>query len=73
MILKVRNGGIYREDGVKVAVLTNEATEQDEIAIEFGSEAAPALTKFVDQVNSGSFKPRTVVKELEKIAEKYRI
>lgn len=76
MTLKVRNGFVYNQDGVVVAImadsLPDEMAEEAERIIEFGSEAAPALTKFIDQINSGSFKPRMVVRELEKIADKYK-
>lgn len=75
MILKVKKGLVYNEDGVCVAVITDlpdDIAEEVERTIEFGSEAAPAIGKFIEQVNSGSFKPRSVVKELEKIADKYK-
>lgn len=74
MILTVdeENGGIFNEDGIKVGVLTAEGnTPMVKRTIEFGSEAAPALTKVIADVNSGSFKPRALVKALELIAEKY--
>lgn len=77
MILKVRNGFVYnQEDGNIVAVisdaLSDEIAIEVERTIEFGSEAAPAVEEFIKKVNSGSFKPRAVVKELEEIANRYK-
>jgi hypothetical protein len=73
MKLKIRKGFVYNEDDVIIAVLTEGATEDDERTIEFGSEAVIAVEKFVEDVNSGSFKPRGAVKEFEKLIEKYSI
>lgn len=76
MILKIRNGIVYMEDGSIAAVISD--TLPDEIAmeveriIEFGSEAVPAVENFISEVNSGSFKPRAVVKKLEEIANRYK-
>lgn len=75
MILKVRNNMVFKEDGTCVAVLADlppDELEEVERAIEYGSEAAPAIDNFLNQVNSGKFKPRATVKELEKIADKYK-
>ena len=66
---------VYNDQGICVAVIADlppDIAEDVEQTIEFGSEAAPAITKFIDQINSGSFKPRSVVKELEMIANKYK-
>lgn len=71
MILRIEDGSIYREDGIKVGVLTNEATQEDVRIIEFGSEAAPALTNFFERLNSRQFKRREAVDELEKLISKY--
>lgn len=71
MKLKIRNGMVWNEDDRVIAVLTEDATEQDERTIELGSEAVPAIEEFIEKVNSGSFKPRTAVKEFENLIEKY--
>jgi hypothetical protein len=74
MKLKIRNGIIFdAEDNDRIlAVMSQDATEEDERLIELGSEAVPIIEKFVSDVNSGSFKPRTAVKEFEKILDKYQ-
>lgn len=74
MIVKVRNGHIYDEDGIIIGQLTREgSTPEVERVIQLGSEAIPVIEDFVDQVNSGKFKPRTVVKKFEQIIDKYKI
>lgn len=75
MKLTVRNGLVYNEDGTCVLVMADlppEEAEAVEKVIEFGSEAAPALVKLMEDINSGSFKPRSIVKEIESIYNKYK-
>lgn len=76
MALKVRNGFVYNEEGVIVMIMADylspEVQEEVERIVEFGSEAAPAVERFIQEVNSGSFKPRSVVKKLEEIANRYK-
>jgi len=75
MILKVRNGMVFDESNTCVAVIADlppDTAEEVERAIEFGSEAAPALVKFMDEINSGKFKPRKIVREIEDIHNKYK-
>jgi len=75
MTLKIKKGIIYTcEDGLEdnpIGSLFETATEEEEKIIECGSELLPAVQKFIDDVNSGKFKPRSVVKDLEKILEKH--
>lgn len=71
MRLKIRNGFILNEDDVIIGTLTDAATYEEERIIEMGSEAIPAIEEFIASVNSGKFKPRTAVREFEKIIEKY--
>lgn len=72
MILIIDNGCIYNEDGIKVGVLTNEGDVPEvKRTIEFGSEAAPALTTFFRKLNSRQFKRREAVDELEQLIKKY--
>lgn len=74
MKLKIKDGMIWNEDETRViAVLTEDATEIEERAIELGSEAVPIIERFVADVNSGSFKPREAVKRFENILEKHKI
>ena len=71
MKLIIRNGIIYDEDGIPQGSINEDYNLNR--AIEAGSEAVEAIKKFVDQVNHGSFKPRTVVKEFESLLRKYDI
>ncbi len=54
MILKVRNGFVYDENGVIVMImadyLPDEVQEQVERTVEFGSEAAPAVEQFIKEL-----------------------
>lgn len=75
MNLKIKKGVIYAcEEGIEdraIGSIFDSATEDDERIIECGSEAVAAVEQFVQEVNSGSFKPRSAVKEFEKLLEKY--
>lgn len=75
MKLKVRNGQLINlEDNVVLATMTEEGNDPEvERLLEFGAEAVPAVEQFIADVNSGTFKPRTVVKEFEKLVDKYKI
>lgn len=73
MIFKIRNGCLWNEDGKVIAVLTDDITPEEERTIEFGAEAVPAIEEFVGKVNSGTFKPRSAVKEFEKLINKHKI
>lgn len=77
MRIVVLKGVIYaREDGMEdrpIGSVFPSATEMDEKVIAGGSEALEAVKNFVDEVNSGSFKPRAVVKDLERILDKYAV
>lgn len=75
MILRIKKGIIYAcEDGLEdrpLGSVFDTATEEDEKLIECGSELLPVVEKFVSDVNSGKFKPRAVVKDLERVLEKH--
>ena len=76
MLIRIRTGIIYRvEEGIEFPIgsLFDGASEIDEKTIECGSEIVPAVEKFILEVNSGTFKPRKVVKELEKILDRHAI
>lgn len=75
MKIKIRKNEIWRieenDEETLIGILTDEANALDEKIIQCGSEAVPAIEKFIQDVNSGSFKPRTAVKEFEQIIYKY--
>lgn len=74
MIIKIKKGVIYRlenEIETPIGSLFDHATDEDEKTIECGVEMLPKVQEFIDNVNSGSFKPRSVVKELESVLRKY--
>jgi hypothetical protein len=76
MIIKIRKGIIYASEyGIEQAIgsIFDSASEEHERTIECAVEALPAVQKFIDDVNSGSFKPRAAVREFEKVLEKYAI
>ncbi len=75
MKIRIKDGFFYRveegADPVIIGVCTDGFSDIDERIIECGTEALPAVEKFIADVNSGSFKPRTAVKELERVLDKY--
>lgn len=71
--MKIRNGFVYNDEGIIVATLTNEATPLDEREITLGTQAIPVIEKFVKEVNTGTFKPRSTVKEFEKLLEMHEV
>lgn len=77
MILKIKKGIIYLcEEGLEdnpIGSIFDNVTDETEQIIECGAELLPAVQDFVKAVNSGSFKPRTIVKTLEAILDKYDI
>lgn len=76
MIIKIRKGIIYAcEYGTEepIGSIFDSASEEHERTIECSLEALPVVRKFVEDVNSGSFKPRAAVKEFEKVLEKYAV
>lgn len=72
MKLKIKNGIIYTEIGDIVGTIVDNSPDEVERTIEVGSKALVAIQGFVDKVNSGSFKPRSAVKEFEKLLEEYK-
>lgn len=77
MILKIKKGVIYAcEEGLEdrpIGSIFDTANEEDERIIECGSETVKAVEEFVEEVNSGSFKPRQVVRRFEEILQKYAV
>jgi hypothetical protein len=74
-MIKIRNGLAYNEDGVLIAIMSealpDDIAREAVRAIEYGTEVAPKVDEFIQQVNSGKFKPRATVKMLEQVAQKY--
>ena len=77
MTIKVKKGVIYScEEGLEdkpIGAIFDSATEEEESTMECAFEALPAIKTFIDDVNSGSFKPRSVVKGLEQILDRYAV
>jgi hypothetical protein len=76
MIIKIRKGVIYACDNgyeEPIGSIFDSASEEHERTLECAAEALPVVRKFIDDVNSGSFKPRAAVKEFEKVLEKYAV
>lgn len=71
MAIKIRDGIIWSEDGRVIAIMAEGITEQDEKDLIIGSKLVPAAKKFVEKANSGSFKPRSTVKEFENILNSF--
>lgn len=65
-VLKVRNGMVWNEEGKVIAVLQPDATEDDERTIQLGAEIIPVAQEFVR-----SYKPKTTLKAVEQLFEKY--
>lgn len=76
MIIRIRNGIIYKvEYDVEfvIGTIVDGTSEEAEKTLECGAEIIPVVENFMKEVNSGKFKPRKIVKELEKILDKYAI
>lgn len=77
MRIKIRQGVIYVcDEGLEdrpIGTIFPNATEQDERIIECGSEAVIAIEEFVKEVNSGTFKPRTVTRRFEQLLERHAV
>lgn len=73
MKLRIKNGIIYDEFDTILGSLSDDIPDDVEKTIECGSDAIPIIKDVIDQVNSGKFKPRSIIKEFEKLLEKYEI
>lgn len=69
--LTISKGMVWNEDGRVVFVVTEDATQQDERAVLLSNELIPAVEEFIDNANSGNFKPKTTIKKFEDIMKKY--
>ena len=66
---KLRNSMIENEDGRIIATVVDGASEEDINNLLRAPQALGAIEEFVDGVNSGTLKPRSAVKEFEKVLE----
>lgn len=73
MKLKIRGEFIYNEDGAIVGTLSDSSNLEVEIAIEGGSEALVAITKFVEDTKKGSLKAKKTFDMFKAILDKYEI
>lgn len=78
MLIKIdRKGIIYAlEEGQEdraIGSLFDNAEYPEERVIECGSEILPVVEDFIQEVNSGVFKPRASVKRFEEILKKYAV
>lgn len=73
MKFKVKDGMLFNEEGKIIAVLTDEITEKEEQTLEATGEALEAINAFVDDVNSGSHKPKRAVNEFQRILDKFEL
>lgn len=76
MTIKISKGIIYAcEDGNERAIGTmlDNSDFMDEKMIECGPEIIGAVQTFVEQVNSGTLKPKKAVDAFQRILDKYAI
>ena len=66
---KLRNSMIENEDGRIIATVVDGTSEEDINNLLRAPQALGAIEEFVDGVNSGTLKPRSAVKEFEKVLE----
>lgn len=69
----IRNGVVRDEEGTVVAMLPDDVDQFNERTIEGAPEAFEAIRSFIEEVNSGTFKPRKVVKEFETLLSRYQL
>lgn len=73
MKLKIRNGLIYDEATGKImAVSTPDANEDFDRTVQLGSELIPEVENFIDGVNAGSFKKKSVVDRFTNLIERFK-
>jgi len=77
MTIKIKKGVIYScEEGIEdkpIGAIFDTATDLEESTLECAVEALPAVKNFIEEVNSGTFKPRSLVKSLEQILDKHAV
>lgn len=76
MIIKIKKGIIYSiEEGVETPIgsIFDAVPLEQEREIECAAEVLPAVKDFIEQVNTGTFKPRAAVKKFEQILSKHAV
>ena len=67
---KLEQGMVVNSDGIEIAAMTDESTEQEALYIRNAPEMAATIKEFVDGVNSGKLRPRSAVKKFESVLNK---
>ena len=73
MKMKIKDGLIYNELDVAIGAVFQDATDEERNAIESSGEMTEAVLSFVENVNSGTHRPRAASKEFERIIDKYNL
>lgn len=73
MNLIVDNKVVFDEFQIAVAVLTDECTKDQENEILAGAECLIEVRNFIERVNSGELKPKSMCNKLESILYKYNL
>ncbi len=66
---KIREGFVKDQFDNIIAILPINSEYDNEKILEVAPRAVQDIRKFVDEVNSGTLKPRSAVKDFEKILE----
>jgi hypothetical protein len=73
MRLKIKDNIIYNELDVAIGAVFEDASDGERGMLEASGEMAEAVVSFVDNINSGTHKPRAAAKEFERIIDKYNL
>lgn len=73
MKMKIKDGLIYNEFDIAIGSVFEDATDEERSVLESSGEMADAVISFVENINSGSHKPRAAAKEFERIIDKYNL
>lgn len=71
--MKIKDGAILNEYGFAIGFVSEDATDEERSLIDASGDMAEAIISFVDNINSGTHKPRASSKEFERILDKYNI
>ncbi len=70
---KIRNGFLFNEKGVSIAVMIDEVTVEEEKIVESSFELVDAVKDFIKSIEGGKYKPKKTADNLKRILEKYEI
>lgn len=73
MKFKIKDGFLYNEEDVIIAVLTDEISDKEERILEATGDALVSINDFVSNVKSGRYKPKKTFDEFKRILDKYEI